>query len=62
MERKRSTGFRRIFTVTFIRFGSGNVNDCPEELEAPAVARYRRKATMKIFRDLSMIQIFGLYI
>ncbi len=60
MERKRSCGFHRIFTVAFERFGLVNVNDCPARLENMLVglepsagARNRKKATVKIRRNAS---------
>ena len=45
MERKRSKGFRRIFTEAFDRLFQVNVNDCP------AGAINMRKATVKIRRN-----------
>ena len=45
MERKLSSGFRRIFTVASDRLG--NVNDCPTGIEPPTGARYNRKTTIK---------------
>ena len=65
MERKRSCGFHRIFTVAFerlfqVKLGYVNVNDCSAGLEPPAVARNRRKSTVKIGRNppLSLLKKF----
>ena len=63
MERKRSCGYRRIFTVAFDRLGYVNVNDCTTGLEPSAGARNRIKGTVKfrqnpLLRFHSLIQIF----
>ncbi len=39
------------FHISFDRSGLFNVNDCPAGLEAPAGARNRKKATVKIRRN-----------
>ena len=38
-----SSGFRFIFTVAFVHFRLGNVNDCPAELEPPAGEEVRSR-------------------
>ena len=48
VDRTRSSGLRCIFTAGCYRFGYVIVHDCPLGLEPPAVARNRRKATVKI--------------
>ena len=50
MERKLSSGFRRIFTVASDRLG--NVNDCPTGIEPPTVARNNRKSKKNLRNTL----------
>ena len=67
MERKRNGGIHHIFRVAFdrlfhVKLDMVNINDCPAGLEFLAVARIRRKATVKmrrkpLLRFLSMIPI-----
>ena len=62
MERKRNSGFCRIFTIAFDILGQLNVTDFPAWLEPPSGTRNRRKATVNIRRNpllrfLSMIHI-----
>ena len=67
METKRNGGIRLIFRIAFdrlfhIKLDMVNINDCPAGLEFLAVARIRRKATVKMRRSqqlrfLSMIPI-----
>ena len=54
MERKNGRGFRCIFTVAFERFLLVRLGDCHAGLEPPAGARNRRKATVKIRRNLQL--------
>ncbi len=65
MERKQSSGFRRIFTVALIgyfRLSEVNVNDCQTGLEPQAGDRNRTKpATLFSFHDpLFKITFFNL--
>ena len=64
MERKRSSGFRRIFTEAFdrlyFRLGWVNVDDCPAGLDSH-LARNRRTATVKIRRNPLLFFLFHDY-
>ena len=58
MERKRNSGFRRIFTVAFDRLLLVNR---PCRARTPSGAKNRRKATVKIRRN-PLLQFISLFI
>ena len=68
MERKRSSGFHRIFTVAFyrlfsVRFCKVNVNDCHAELDSPRrcqkYERYSENTTKPAFNDPQTLKYYN---